>query len=61
MRLAYVASTRARELLVVPVVGDALARDEAASGWLDVLAPAIFPKPDGTAERGAGAGVSRVR
>ena len=44
VRLAYVASTRARELLVVPVVGDALASDEAASGWLDVLHPAIFPK-----------------
>jgi ATP-dependent helicase/nuclease subunit A len=44
VRLAYVAATRARELLVVPVVGDALARDEAAAGWLDVLHPAIFPK-----------------
>jgi ATP-dependent exoDNAse (exonuclease V) beta subunit len=44
VRLAYVAATRAREMLVVPVVGDALAADEAASGWLDVLHPAIFPK-----------------
>ena len=44
VRLAYVAATRARELLVVPVVGDALASDEAASGWLDVLHPALFPK-----------------
>jgi ATP-dependent exoDNAse (exonuclease V) beta subunit len=45
VRLAYVAATRARELLVVPVVGDAIAGDEAASGWLDVLHPAIFPRP----------------
>ncbi|HKQ69803.1 MAG TPA: UvrD-helicase domain-containing protein [Polyangiaceae bacterium] len=44
VRLTYVAATRAREMLVVPVVGDAVAGDEAASGWLDVLHPVIFPK-----------------
>jgi ATP-dependent exoDNAse (exonuclease V) beta subunit len=43
-RVTYVAATRAREMLVVPVVGDAFVGDEAASGWLDVLHPAIFPK-----------------
>jgi ATP-dependent exoDNAse (exonuclease V) beta subunit len=45
VRLTYVAATRARELLVVPVVGDALAADEQASGWLDVLHKVIFPRP----------------
>jgi ATP-dependent exoDNAse (exonuclease V) beta subunit len=44
-RVTYVAATRAREMLVVPVVGDAFLGDEAASGWLDVLHPVIFPKP----------------
>jgi ATP-dependent helicase/nuclease subunit A len=38
-RLAYVAATRARDVLVVPAVGD-----EAYEGsWLDPLAPAIYP------------------
>jgi ATP-dependent helicase/nuclease subunit A len=45
VRLAYVAATRAREMLVVPVVGDAFPGDESASGWLDVLHPALFPEP----------------
>jgi ATP-dependent helicase/nuclease subunit A len=40
IRVAYVAATRARDLLVVPVVGDA----SEVSGWLDVLAPAVYPK-----------------
>ena len=38
IRLAYVATTRARDLLVVPVVGD-----EERAGWLEVLNPAIYP------------------
>ena len=37
-RLAYVAVTRARDLLVVPVVGD-----EERSGWLESLTPVIYP------------------
>jgi ATP-dependent exoDNAse (exonuclease V) beta subunit len=41
-RLAYVAVTRARDLLVVPVVGD-----EERKGWLEALAPVAFP-PDAT-------------
>ena len=38
-RLAYVAATRARDLLVVPAVGDA----PYDGGWLDALLPAIYP------------------
>jgi len=38
IRLAYVATTRARDLLVVPVVGDG-----ERPGWLEVLNPAIYP------------------
>lgn len=41
LRLAYVAATRARDLLVVPVVGDA-ERD----GWLAVLNKALYPPAD---------------
>jgi ATP-dependent helicase/nuclease subunit A len=41
VRLAYVAATRARDLLVVPAVGD-----EPQSGWLDVLHPALYPPDD---------------
>jgi ATP-dependent helicase/nuclease subunit A len=37
-RLAYVAVTRARDLLVVPVVGD-----EERTGWLEALAPVVHP------------------
>jgi ATP-dependent exoDNAse (exonuclease V) beta subunit len=39
IRLAYVAATRARDLLVVPVAGDA-----SLGGWLDVLDPAVQPR-----------------
>jgi ATP-dependent exoDNAse (exonuclease V) beta subunit len=41
VRLAYVAATRARDVLVVPVVGD-----EPVEGWLDVLDPVVQPLPD---------------
>lgn len=40
-RLAYVAATRARDLLVVPTIGDG----PYEGGWLDPLTPAIYP-PD---------------
>lgn len=43
VRLAYVAATRARDLLVVPVVGDA----DAIDGWLRALSPAIYPAAGG--------------
>ena len=38
-RLTYVAATRARDLLVVPVVGDGAYE----GGWLDPLTPAVYP------------------
>lgn len=37
-RILYVAATRARDLLVVPVIGD-----ERRDGWLSALNPAIYP------------------
>lgn len=39
VRVAYVAATRARDLLVVPVVGD-----EELSGWIDLLNPVVHPE-----------------
>lgn len=41
VRLAYVAATRARDLLVVPAVGDV-----EQPGWLELLHPAIYPQDD---------------
>ena len=41
VRVAYVAATRARDLLVVPAVGD-----EPLSGWLEPLHRAIYPDVD---------------
>jgi ATP-dependent helicase/nuclease subunit A len=41
VRVAYVAATRARDLLVVPAVGD-----EERDGWLAPLNKAIYPAPD---------------
>ncbi|MGH7897500.1 MAG: UvrD-helicase domain-containing protein, partial [Candidatus Binatia bacterium] len=46
VRVAYVAATRARDLLVLPGVGDLAAGDELLSGWLEVLDPAIYPRPE---------------
>jgi ATP-dependent exoDNAse (exonuclease V) beta subunit len=44
VRLLYVAATRARDLLVVPVVGDRDAEQEdQEQGWLRKLAPVIYP------------------
>ncbi len=40
VRLLYVAATRARDALVVPVVGD-----ERREGWLAALHPAVHPAP----------------
>lgn len=40
IRLVYVASTRARDLLVVPAVAD-----EKVEGWLSPLYPALYPPP----------------
>jgi ATP-dependent exoDNAse (exonuclease V) beta subunit len=41
VRVAYVAATRARDLLIVPVCGDA-----PIAGWLDVLQPVLYPSED---------------
>ena len=41
VRVAYVAATRARDLLVAPVCGD-----EPVEGWLDVLIPVLYPPED---------------
>jgi ATP-dependent exoDNAse (exonuclease V) beta subunit len=42
VRLAYVAATRARDLLVLPATGDGRMEDD-ASGWLDPIMPAVYP------------------
>jgi ATP-dependent helicase/nuclease subunit A len=41
VRVAYVAATRARDLLVAPVCGD-----EPIEGWLGVLNPVLYPPGD---------------
>jgi hypothetical protein len=41
VRVAYVAATRARNLLVAPVCGD-----EPIEGWIDVLKPVLYPTED---------------
>ena len=51
VRVAYVATTRARDLLVVPAVGD-----EERDGWLGPLNKAIYPARDQRRARAAAAG-----
>jgi ATP-dependent exoDNAse (exonuclease V) beta subunit len=51
-RLAYVAATRARDVLVVPVVGDEMYE----GGWLDPLMPALYPSLIGRQTRSPGPG-----
>jgi ATP-dependent exoDNAse (exonuclease V) beta subunit len=46
IRLTYVAATRARDLLVVPVLGVPHTDEDRQEGWVDVLYPAFFPRPD---------------
>ena len=41
LRLAYVAATRARDVLVVPTIGD----EVYDGGWIDPLMPAVYPAP----------------
>jgi ATP-dependent exoDNAse (exonuclease V) beta subunit len=43
VRLAYVAATRARDLLVVPAIGDADASDEEVDGWVGMMNAAVYP------------------
>lgn len=45
VRVAYVAATRARDLLVVPVCGDM-----AIEGWIGVLNQALYPADDARAQ-----------
>jgi ATP-dependent helicase/nuclease subunit A len=51
VRVAYVAATRARDLLVIPAVGD-----EERDGWLGPLNKAIYPARDKRRERAAATG-----
>ncbi len=57
VRLAYVAATRARDLLVVPAVGTAPWKE----GWLSPLNPAIYPPHHAYRERHDGPGCPRFR
>ena len=43
VRLLYVATTRARELLVLPIVGDERDPKPGSEGWLDALDPVLYP------------------
>ena len=51
VRVAYVAATRARDLLVIPAVGD-----EERDGWLGPLNKAIYPARDQRRAKAAAAG-----
>jgi ATP-dependent exoDNAse (exonuclease V) beta subunit len=49
VRLAYVAATRARDVLVVPALGDdpfAGGWDGAAESWIEPVQRAVYPPPD---------------
>jgi ATP-dependent helicase/nuclease subunit A len=58
-RLTYVAATRARDVLVVPAIGDG----PYDGGWLDPLMPAIYPPESSrrTASRSPGCPVFKSR
>lgn len=43
IRIAYVAATRARDLLVIPTVGDALPGHGSIDGWVKPLERVIYP------------------
>jgi ATP-dependent helicase/nuclease subunit A len=51
VRITYVAATRAKELLVVPVVGEG-----SIDGWTSLLAPALYPPPERKRSPGVAAG-----
>jgi ATP-dependent exoDNAse (exonuclease V) beta subunit len=55
VRQAYVAATRAQDLLVVPTFGDANERN-VAIGWTDILAPGLYPPDRSRREPGAAPG-----
>ena len=52
VRLAYVAATRARDVLIVPVIGDG----PYDGGWLDPLTAAVYPPEAVRRESGRAAG-----
>jgi ATP-dependent helicase/nuclease subunit A len=52
LRLAYVAATRARDLLVVAVIGE----DERQGGWLSPLNEALYPAKERWRQAGAAPG-----
>jgi ATP-dependent helicase/nuclease subunit A len=54
VRLAYVAATRARELLVVPTIGDDPRQswDSVENWWVRPLYDAVYPEPDKRQEAG---------
>lgn len=56
VRVAYVAATRARDLLVIPAVGD-----EEREGWLQPLNKAIHPPPGQRRVRASAAGCPQFR
>ena len=56
-RLAYVAATRARDVLVVPAVGDAVYE----GGWLDPLMTAIYPAATSCRDSARAAGCPQFR
>jgi ATP-dependent helicase/nuclease subunit A len=56
-RLAYVAATRARDLLVIPAIGD----EPYDGGWLDPLMPAIYPSESERRTPGPASGCPKFR
>jgi ATP-dependent exoDNAse (exonuclease V) beta subunit len=56
VRVAYVAATRARDLLVVPAVGD-----EEREGWIEPLNRVIYPPPDARRQQTRAAGCPEFR
>jgi ATP-dependent helicase/nuclease subunit A len=52
VRLTYVAATRARDVLVVPVLGDG----PYDGGWLDPLMPAVYPAEETRRKAGRASG-----
>jgi ATP-dependent helicase/nuclease subunit A len=44
IRLAYVAATRARDILVVPILGEGPSESAGEENWLAPLGPSIYPK-----------------
>ncbi len=57
LRIAYVAATRARDLLVVAAIGE----EERAGGWLSPLHDALYPPKEAMADCGGGARLPAVR